>query len=434
MAVNRRRVLTGGLTAAGASAAGLLAGAAPADASGGGGHAHGRRVISGAEVAADDGWSVLAGQRVGVITNPTGVLRSLRNIVDEMHDSGEVDVVAVFGPEHGFRGSAQAGEAEATFTDPRTGITVYDAYGADADAMTEMFTTAGVETVVFDIQDVGARFYTYIWTMYTAMRAAVRTGVRFVVLDRPNPIGGTARGPMMTSGFTSGVGAKEIVQAHGMTVGELAQLFNGEFLPDEEGGAVEDLEIVKVRKWKRSTLFAETGQTFVMPSPNMPTADTALLYPGTGMFEGTNLSEGRGTTRPFELIGAPYVDHAWAEALTTRDVPGVQFREAYFTPSFSKHVGEVCAGVQVHITHPDRVDPIRVGVEMLVAAHDLYADFAWREDSWDPERPFWIDKLTGSTRLREQIDAGAQADDVIAAWREELAAFDRRRRRYLIYR
>ncbi|GAB2601155.1 exo-beta-N-acetylmuramidase NamZ family protein [Pseudactinotalea suaedae] len=438
MAVNRRRVLTGGLTAAGVSVAGVLAGAGSAGATppptGGGGHGGGRKVVTGADRAAADDWSVLEGQRVGIITNPTGVLSSLRSIVDEIHDSGAVDVVAVFGPEHGFRGSAQAGEAEPTFVDPRTGITVYDAYGADADAMTEMFTTADVETVVFDIQDVGARFYTYIWTMYTAMRAAVRTGIRFVVLDRPNPIGGTARGPMMTTELTSGVGAKEIVQAHGMTVGELAQFFNGEFLPDEEGGAVEDLEVVEMRRWKRSMLFAETGQTFVMPSPNMPTADTALLYPGTGLFEGTNLSEGRGTTRPFELIGAPYVDHRWTQALTAREIRGVQFREAYFTPSFSKHMGEVCAGVQVHITDARRLDPIRVGVEMLVALHELYPEFAWREDAWDPARPFWIDKLTGSSRLREQIDAGAQADEVIAAWEDELADFDRRRRPYLLYR
>jgi len=172
----------------------------------------------------------------------------------------------------------------------------------------------------------------------------------------------------------------------------------------------------------------------VMPSPNMPTADTALLYTGTCLFEGTNLSEGRGTARPFELIGAPYVDHRWTQALTAREIRGVQFREAYFTPSFSKHVGEVCAGVQVHITDARRLDPIRVGVEMLVALHELYPEFAWREDAWDPERPFWIDKLTGSTRLREQIDAGAQADEVIAAWEEELADFDRRRRPYLLYR
>lgn len=442
MTVNRRTLLTSGLSTAGLATAGVLAAAAPASAGpvptggrpGGGGHPGGRKVVPGADRAAADDWSVLAGQRVGVITNPTGVVSSLRSIVDVMHESGEVEIGGVFGPEHGFRGTAQAGEAEETFIDPRTGLTVYDAYGANADTMTEMFTTAGVETVVFDIQDVGARFYTYIWTMYTAMRAAVRTGARFVVLDRPNPIGGTARGPMMTTEYTSGVGAKEIVQAHGMTVGELARFFDGEFLPDEEGGQVSDLEIVEVRGWKRRDLFAGTGLQWVLPSPNMPTPDTALLYPGTCLFEGTNLSEGRGTTRPFELIGAPYVDYEWAAALTDADLPGVTFREAYFTPSFSKHVGEVCGGVQVHIDDALRLDPIRVGVEMLVTLHALYPDFAWRQDSWDPARPFWIDKLTGSTRLREQVDAGASGEEIQRAWRDELKSFDRRRKQYLLYR
>ena len=440
MSTSRRSVLTAGLSSAGLAGAGVLAAAAPASAAGpqptgGGGGGGGRRVTTGADRLAADRWRGLSGQRVGIVTNPTGVLTSLRNVVDEAHASGRVDIVAVFGPEHGFRGSAQAGEAEETFVDPRTGITVYDAYGADADAMAQMFADADVETVVFDIQDVGARFYTYVWTMYTAMRAAVRTGARFVVLDRPNPVGGTARGPMMRGEFTSGVGAKEIVQQHGMTVGELARFFDGEFLEDEEGGVLGDsLEVVQLRGWRRSMLFAETGLDWVMPSPNMPTPDTALLYPGTCLFEGTNLSEGRGTTRPFEIIGAPYVDHRWTEALTAADLPGVLFREAYFTPSFSKHVGEVCCGVQVHIDDAERLDPIRVGVEMLVQLHALYPDFAWREDSWDPERPFWIDKLTGSTRLREQIDDGASTREVMASWRRELAAFDRTRRQYLIYR
>jgi uncharacterized protein YbbC (DUF1343 family) len=426
--LRRRAVLTAGLTTAGIGATTALAGPAAA------GGNHGGRLRTGAESAAADRWRVLQGQRVGVITNPTGVLRSLRSIVDEMHDSGAVDLVAVLGPEHGFRGSAQAGEAEPTFVDPRTGVTVYDAYGATADTLTAMITEAGIETLVFDIQDVGARFYTYIWTMYTAMRAAVRTGVRFVVLDRPNPIGGTALGPMMTTEFTSGVGAKEIVQAHGMTVGELARFFDGEFLPEEEGSGVSDLEVVKVRGWSRRTRFADTGLPWVMPSPNMPTPDTALAYPGTCLFEGTNLSEGRGTTRPFELIGAPWADHTWTEALADLGLRGVQFREAYFVPSFSKFVGEVCAGVQVHVTDRDALDPVRLGVAMLVTAHRLYDDFAWREDSWDTERPFWIDKLTGSPRLRQQIDDGADVDEVVAAWRGELKAFDRRRRPYLLYR
>ncbi len=433
--LNRRQLL---------AAAGVGAVAVPIAAAGNA-HAAGRAaagpaaypanpVTTGAQRAASSGWSQLAGEKVGVITNPTGILTNLRSIVDEMHAAGTVDIAGVFGPEHGFRGTAQAGGSEGTYTDERTGITVYDAYGAGADTMEGMFRKAGVETVVFDIQDAGARFYTYIWTMYTAMRAAVRTGARFVVLDRPNPIGGTARGPMMTPAYESGVGAKEVVQAHGMTVGELARYFDGEFLTAEEGGRVAQLDVVEVAGWRRDVPYAATGLPWVMPSPNMPTPDTALVYPGCGMFEGTNLSEGRGTTRPFELVGAPYADYKWAERLAALEIPGAGFRESYFTPTFSKHVGKVCAGVQVHITDTSTFDPMRVGVEMLVAAHSLYDDFEWRYDSYDPKRPYWIDKLTGSTRLREQITAGASADEVVGAWKGELAAFDQRRRQYLIYR
>ncbi|MET4077945.1 DUF1343 domain-containing protein [Janibacter sp. UYMM211] len=427
MSTPSRRLFVAG---AGGTAVAATAGAVPAVAHGRPG---GRRVRTGADIAAASGWSTLRGQKVGVITNPTGVTADLRSIVDVMHESAQVDVVGVFGPEHGFRGTAQAGESEGTSVDPRTGITVYDAYGAGPDALTTMFRTAGVETVVFDIQDVGSRFYTYIWTMYTGMRAAHRVGARFVVLDRPNPIGGVARGPMMTEKYTSGVGAEAVVQAHGMTVGEVARYANRHFMDEDEGGRLADLDVVECTGWRRDMLHADTGLHWVMPSPNMPTADTALLYPGTGMFEGTNLSEGRGTTRPFELVGAPYVDHRWAERLERADVPGVLFREAYFTPTFSKHSGAVCGGVQVHITDAAKVDPIRVGVEMLVALRALYPDFAWRQDSWDTARPYWIDKLTGSTRLREMVTAGSSAREVMAAWRSELADFERRRQPVLLY-
>ncbi len=431
-ALNRRQLLT----AAGVSAIAVPAAASAARASGAPSATNypARKVTTGAELQAAKGWSELRGQKVGVITNPTGILTNLRSIVDEMHEAGTVDIVGVFGPEHGFRGTAQAGGSEGTTTDPRTGLTVYDAYGAGVTKMTDLFRKAGVETVVFDIQDAGARFYTYIWTMYTAMRAAVATGARFVVLDRPNPTGGTARGPMMTTAYTSGVGAKEIVQAHGMSVGELARYFDAEFLPADAGGRLTDLTVVEMKGWRRDVVYAATGLPWVMPSPNMPTPDTALVYPGTGMFEGTNLSEGRGTTRPFELIGAPYVDYKWAERLAGRGISGVGFREAYFTPTFNKHANLVCGGVQVHITDTATFDPLRVAVEMLVAAKALYSDFQWRYDSYDPQRPYWIDKLSGSTRLRDQITAGASADEVIGAWRAELAAFDARRRQYLIYR
>ncbi|GGB76392.1 hypothetical protein N798_01980 [Knoellia flava TL1] len=434
-APNRRQLLTGGAGLAGAAA--LALGASPASAAPTAyatSNDPARKVTPGADVAAASGWSVLKGRKVGIITNPTGILLNLRSIVDEMHDSGAVDIKGVFGPEHGFRGTAQAGEAEDTYVDERTGLTVYDAYGANTAKFASMFRAAGVDTVVFDIQDVGARFYTYIWTMYTAMKAAVETGASFVVLDRPNPIGGTAYGPMMTEPWTSGVGAEAIVQAHGMTVGELARFLNVEILPTDTGGRrLPEIEVVEVKGWRRDVTYAGTGLPWVMPSPNMPTPDTALVYPGTGMFEGTNLSEGRGTTRPFELVGAPYVDYRWAERLAGRDVTGVAFREAYFTPTFNKHVGKVCGGVQVHITDPSAIDPVRVGVEMLVAAKSIYSDFQWRYDTYDPKRPYWIDKLTGSTRLRDQITAGADVATVMGAWKDELAAFDAARQPYLIY-
>lgn len=430
-AIDRRQLFTAGALGAAAT----TIGAASAHAAPSAIPMPARPVTPGADRAAADGWRVLSGRKVGVLTNPTGILTNLRSIVDEMHESGAVDLRAVFGPEHGFRGTAQAGEAEETSVDPRTGVTVYDAYGATATSLARMITDSGVDTVVFDIQDAGSRFYTYIWSMYTAMRAALRAGATFVVLDRPNPVGGTARGPMMTTAFTSGVGAKEIVQAHGMTVGELARFFDGEFLQAEEGATLGDrLEVVEVSGWRRDVVFAGTGLPWVLPSPNMPTPDTALAYPGTCLFEGTNLSEGRGTTRPFELIGAPFVDHRWAERLAARDLPGVEFREAYFNPVVNKHVGKVCGGVQVHVTDGRVLDGPRLGAEMLVAAKGLYADFQWRKDTWDAARPYWIDKLTGSTRLREQVDGGASADDVVGAWAAELAEFDRRRRPYLTYR
>ncbi|MBC7560697.1 MAG: DUF1343 domain-containing protein [Dermatophilaceae bacterium] len=391
----------------------------------------GRAVITGAESLRRSGWAALSGQRVGVVTNPTGILDDLTHVVDRMVGSGAVNVVAVFGPEHGFRGTAQAGDSEGNHVDPRTGVMVYDAYGATADKLAGFYRAAKVETVVFDIQDVGARFYTYIWTMYEAMKAAVATGVRFVVLDRPNPVGGSARGPMLLTPYISGVGKKEIVQQHGMTVGELARFFDGEFLQAEVGARLTELTVQKMTGWRREQRFVDTGQTWVMPSPNMPTPDTALLYPGTGLFEATNMSEGRGTTRPFELIGAPYVDYQWAAALTDRKLPGVEFREAYFTPTFSKNAGKVCGGVQIHVTDPAKVEAITVATHMMVEARRLYAGFDWR--TGDTYAGRWSDLLTGSPRFREMLTTGAPAAEIVGAWRGELSEWNRRRDEYLLY-
>jgi uncharacterized protein YbbC (DUF1343 family) len=238
----------------------------------------------------------------------------------------------------------------------------------------------------------------------------------------------------MTDGYTSGVGKDKIVQAHGMTVGELARFFDGEFLPGLAGSRLgRRLQVVQVRNWT-GQLYADTGLPWVLPSPNMPTPDTALLYPGTCLFEATNLSEGRGTTRPFELIGAPYVDHRWAAWLNDRRLPGVTFREAYFTPTFSKNANQVCGGVQVHLTDPQHLDAIRVAAEMLVGLHELYDDFGWRTGAQDAYPGQWLDKLTGSDRFRTQLEAGDSAAEIVAAWQPELAAFERRRRPYLLYR
>ena len=387
-----------------------------------------RGVTTGADLLRRSGWADLRGQRVGVVTNPTGILDDLSHVVDAMVASGDVNVVAVFGPEHGFRGTAQAGDSEGNHVDPRTGVMVYDAYGADSTKLAGFYRAANVETVVFDIQDVGARFYTYIWTMYEAMKAAVATGARFVVLDRPNPVGGSARGPMLQPGFTSGVGKKEIVQQHGMTVGEIARFFDGEFLQAEVGARLSELKITEMTGWRRAMNFTDTGLTWVMPSPNMPTPDTALVYPGTCLFEATNLSEGRGTTRPFELIGAPYIDYRWAEALNAKMIPGVRFREAYFTPTFSKNANKVCGGVQLHITDPAKVEAITVATHMMVEAKRLYPVFDWRGDAGR-----WIDLLTGSTRFRDMLTAGASASAITSAWRPELSEWNRRGRQYLLY-
>jgi uncharacterized protein YbbC (DUF1343 family) len=427
-AVPRRSLLrTAALTA---GAAGSLATAAPTSAAAGGRHRG--RVLTGFDTLARDGYRMVSGQRVGLISNPTGVVRDLRHEVDVMAGDDRVDLVAAFGPEHGFRGSAQAGGSEPGGPDPRTGIPVYDTYTKTPAEVAEYFRQAEVETVMFDIQDVGARFYTYIWTMYDCMVAASLAGVRFVVLDRPNPIGATAAyGPVLHPEHATFVGRKPISQQHGMTVGELAGLFNAEFLPDDENadGPV-DLDVSRMKGWRRDLYAEQTGQPWVMPSPNMPRVETAVVYPGTCLFEATNLSEGRGTTRPFELIGAPYADRRWADALNERDLPGVDFREAYFTPFISKHLNTPCSGVQLHVTDRDDFEAIPTAIAMIVTARDLYPEFAWRESA----APYWIDRLSGNEDVRLAIDAGADVDEVVAVWQADLADFRRLRARHLLYR
>ena len=255
--------------------------------------------------------------------------------------------------------------------------------------------------------------------MYTAMAAASGVHASFVVLDRPNPAGGKAYGPLLDPASASGVGLKPVAQQHGMTVGELARFFAGEFLAPSP-----ELEVVPVRGWRRDMVFAQTGLAWTPPSPNMPTPDTALVYPGLGLFEGTVFSEGRGTTRPFEIVGAPGVDWRWRAAL---EVPGAEFRETYFVPTFGKFVNETCGGVQVTVTDPHTFDPIRTAVTMFVTARRHNPSlFGWRPD-------LAIDRLSGSARLRTMIDAGADVAEIVGSWQVELDGFLARRRPYLLY-
>ncbi|MEU7039937.1 DUF1343 domain-containing protein [Streptomyces varsoviensis] len=423
-----RRTLLAAAGTAGAVAATAPGARARARTPDRGGHGQGGgRVRTGFDRLAADGYARLAGRRVGVVTNPTGVTQDVRHIVDVMHADPRVRVVAVFGPEHGFRGTAQAGGSEGTSKDPATGLPVHDTYGKSGKALADVFAASGVDTVVFDIQDVGARFYTYIWTLYDCMVAAALAGKRFLVLDRPNPLSGrAASGPVLERPQASGIGREPIAQAHGMTVAELALLFNGEFVARAAGRRV-DLETVRMTGWRRGDLFDATGLPWVPPSPNMPTPRTALAYAGTCLFEGTNLSEGRGTTRPFELLGAEGIDRRWAERVNALGLPGVRFREAYFVPVFSKFEGRTAGGVQLHVHDPRAFDPVRTGIALLVTAKQVWRGFAWRSDHW-------IDKLTGSPRVRTMIDAGASADEVVADWQDGLAAFRRTRERYLRYR
>ncbi|GAA4678968.1 DUF1343 domain-containing protein [Streptomyces chumphonensis] len=430
--MRRRSLLTGSAVLAGpvaaAGALGSPAAAAPADPA----RRPPGRVRTGFDALRRSGYASLAGQRVGVISNPTGVDARLRHVVDVMAGDGQVDLVAVLGPEHGFRGTSQAGQGEDFFVDEKTGLPVYNAYNSAA-TLRELFTELRLDTVVFDIQDVGARFYTYIWTMYLAIEAAAVLGLRFVVLDRPNPLSGrAAHGPVLQPRNASFVGLKPIAQQHGMTVGELAGLFNDVYVPQATGGRRADLHVERLSGWRRRDRYDATGLPWVAPSPNMPTAATAQLYVGTCYLEATALSEGRGTTLPFHLLGAPGLDHRWQEALTERSLPGAAFREAYFKPTFSKWAGRTCGGVEVQVTDPDAFDPIRTALALVIDQRRLFPSYGWRDQ--DGGDSYWLDRLSGDREVRLAVERGADLDDVTALWQDDLRAFRRLRRSYLLYR
>ena len=383
------------------------------------------------------GYQLVAGKKFGIIANPTTIVSDLTHEVDVMHASPDVNLTAVFGPEHGFRGTAQAGGGQGTYTDPKTGLPVYNMYGTDVPGTVTLVRQSGVEALGFDIQDVGARFYTYIWTMYLGLTAAATLGIPFIVLDRPNPLGGVKpSGPVMQPQLETFVGMKPICQQHAMTVGELATLFNEQFVPADANGAKADLTVVTMQGWRRGMYYDQTGLPWVMPSPNMPALDTALVYYGLCLFEGTNLSEGRGTTRPFELVTAPYIDYSWPdtlnEELAANGLHGTRFREEYVQPAFDKYQNTVCGGLQCYVTDRGSFEAITTAVAMLVTARRLYpSSFGWQYPGRDP---IWVDKLSGSDWIRTSVDAGKSTGEIVAGWQAELAGFARLRDKYLLYR
>ncbi|MEU7426183.1 DUF1343 domain-containing protein [Streptomyces sp. NPDC040750] len=347
--------------------------------------------------------------RLGLVTNHTGVLPDLRPAAPELLEAG-ARLVALFGPEHGLYGSGQAGESEAVDADPATGLPVHDTYRCDGERLDEVLLLSGVDALVYDLQDIGARFYTYVWTMFDLMVSAARTGVRFVVADRPNPLGGlVSEGPLLDPGWASFVGRAAIPVRHGLTCGELARHLNTSAVARAAGRAV-DLTVVEAVGWERGMDAEATGLPWVAPSPNMPTPATAHCYPGTCLFEGTNLSEGRGTTQPFEIVGAPYLDARFAPALAELGLPGVRFRELRYVPAFHEHAGRLLRGVQLHVTDRAAFAPVRTAVAMLATLRRLYPkDFAWRTAKAGAEgtgHRHFIDLLWGSDRLRLALDAG----------------------------
>ncbi|MET2869557.1 DUF1343 domain-containing protein [Exiguobacterium profundum] len=365
---------------------------------------------------------ILKGKRVGLITNPTGINAERTSIVDLFDQSDDFELTALYGPEHGVRGDAQAGSTVSSYIDDVTGLPVYSLYGATKKPTAEML--QDVDVLVFDIQDVGTRYYTYIYTMAYAMEAAAENDIPFVVLDRPNPQGGLrVDGPVLDPDYSSFIGLYPIPLKHGMTVGELARLFNTEYQIQA------DLEVVKMKGWKRSMMYEDTGLPFVMPSPNMPTTDTVNVYPATGLFEGTNLSEGRGTTKPFQLIGAPYIKaHDYANELNELELPGVAFRAASFTPTFSKHAGKLTHGVEVYVTDPARFESTRTGIAMIQTAHDMYPDdFEFLANDF-------ITKLTGNAYVKDMILEGAPLEDILMKIEDERDAFLPIRKEYLLYK
>jgi len=397
------------------------------------------RVRTGLETFLDpasDAAGLPRGARLGVVAHPASIDAGGRHLVDRLMRDGRFRVTRLFAPEHGVRGEAQDMEAVAEPADRATGVPVVSLYGeTEASLRPKLEHLKGLDALVYDLQDVGTRFYTFVYTLSYVMEAAREADLPVIVLDRPNPIGGLAvEGPLLAPELSSFVGRYPLPVRHGMTSGELAGMFRDAF------GIGGELRVVPMSGWTRGMHFEETGLPWVLPSPNMPTPDTARVYPGGCLIEGTNLSEGRGTTRPFELVGAPWIDAATfadrlAQAGDAEGLDGVLFRAAWFRPTFQKHVGRSCGGVQVHVTDRAKARPFATYLVLLREARRLDpASFDWRRERYEfVDDRLAIDLLLGRPDLRPMLESGASLGEMESTWAAELARFLVERERTLLY-
>jgi uncharacterized protein YbbC (DUF1343 family) len=374
--------------------------------------------------------NVLQNARVGLICNQASVNHDFRHAADLFHADAEINLTALFGPQHGIRGDVQDNMIEtAHIIDRKTGLPVYSLYSETREPTPEML--ENVDALVFDLQDVGCRVYTFIYTMANAMKACARLGKKFIVLDRPNPVNGVdVEGNLLEKGHESFVGMFPIPMRHGLTTGELAKLFNDEFSINCE------LEVIAMDEWSREDFYDETDAPWVMPSPNMPTVDTAVVFPGTVYFEGTQVSEGRGTTRPFEIVGAPFIDSdVYAEALNSLELPGVTFRAIEFLPTFQKHFNSPCGGAFVHVLDRRAFKPVLTGAAMVKICFDLYPEaFRWKNPPYEyvfDRNPF--DVIAGTTKLREGFERGISLAEIADSWKIDEENFKSLREKYLLY-
>lgn len=389
------------------------------------------KVITGDDVLVNQQLDLLEGKRVGLVTNHSAVVGG-DHIIDLL-DHKDVKITALFGPEHGIRGKANAGAKVENGIDEETGAPIYSLYGKNKKPTAEML--KNVDVLMFDIQDVGARFYTYISTLGYAMQAAAENDIPFIVLDRPNPLGGEkVSGFVLEPGFETFVGLYPIPIAYGLTMGELAKMIKGEKMLD--GLDELDLRVVAMQNWSRDMLWPETGLEWIPPSPNIPDFETALIYPGACFFERTTASEGRGTMHPFIQLGSPWIDgEALASRLNSEDLPGLEFEAVSFTPrpiqgmeTNPDYNGEKVNGIKYHITDPDAVQPVAAGVHVLMAFCKAAADHG-KDDFLSPS----VKSLAGTDRLYRMIREGAPASDIIASWQDEVAKFKKMRKKYLLY-